>query len=556
MDQNQNEPAISPKQQAVERVRQSNNVLVTVKTNPTVDELAAAIGLTLMLNKLGKHATAVFSGTVPSTLEFLKPEETIETNTDSLRDFIISLDKSKADKLRYKVEENVVKIFITPYRTSISQNDLDFSQGDFNVDVVMALGVTQREELDQAIVAHGRILHDATVVTVIAGQRESNLGAINWQEPVASSLSEMLVSISEAFQGGLIDAQIATAFLTGIVAETERFSNPKTTPKVMTMAAQLMAAGANQQLIANELQKAAEPEPMAPTQEVVESAELPEPVVETPKAEDGSLSINHENEKPAEEAQPSETVEAEPALEAESPEEPAVAEENKPKEDDEAPLASIAEELAKQPEDAQESPSFGSILPPPPSPNPDADSSDIHIDEEGNIMPINQTIGTKRKVIEPLEHPEEQPSTDQTSQATVTPPTFAAMTPDMPSAPPLPPEATAEPPAPDTNDTLLEIEQSVHSQHLDQASSGDDTVADARNALANIYNQTPFDPARDPSRHDLNAQPLGANAATTPENTEPVLPPANEFPVPDQQPKEQDKDMPEAPPLPPPILPQ
>ena len=53
-----------------------------------------------LLNKLGKHATAVFSGQVPSTIEFLQPEKTLEKNTDSLRDFIIALDKSKADKLR------------------------------------------------------------------------------------------------------------------------------------------------------------------------------------------------------------------------------------------------------------------------------------------------------------------------------------------------------------------------------------------------------------------------------------------------------------------------
>src|SRR3954471_7212365 len=136
------------KQQVVERIKRAANVLVTVSRDPSVDQLAACIGLTLMLAKLGKHATAVFSGKVPSTIEFLQPEKTLEKNTDSLRDFIISLDKSKADKLRYKVEDQFVKIFITPYRTSISQADLDFSQGDFNVDVVVALGVHEQNELD------------------------------------------------------------------------------------------------------------------------------------------------------------------------------------------------------------------------------------------------------------------------------------------------------------------------------------------------------------------------------------------------------------------------
>lgn len=249
------------KQQVVERIKQANNILVTVSNNPSVDQLAACIGMTLFLNKLDKHATAVYSGKTPPAIEFLQPEKTIEQNTDSLRDFIISLDKAKADKLRYKVEDKFVRIYITPYRTSISQKDLVFSEGDFNVDVVLALGVRDKAQVDAAITQHGRILHDATVISVNAGQEKApSLGQINWQEATASSLCEMLVSISEAFGTGLIDNQMATGFLTGIVAETERFSNSKTSPKVMTMAAQLMAAGANQQLIVSKLEPPPPPE--------------------------------------------------------------------------------------------------------------------------------------------------------------------------------------------------------------------------------------------------------------------------------------------------------
>src|SRR6185437_13996580 len=182
------------KQQIAERVKQASKFLVTVNSNPTVDQLAACIGLTLMLNKMGKHATAVFSGRVPSTIEFLQPEKTLQSSTDSLRDFIISLDKNKADKLRYKVEDNVVRIFITPYHSSISQKDLVFSEGDINVEAVIALGVNQRTQLDAAITAHGRILHDATVISVNTGRANGqDIGQINWHDEAASSLSEMLV---------------------------------------------------------------------------------------------------------------------------------------------------------------------------------------------------------------------------------------------------------------------------------------------------------------------------------------------------------------------------
>lgn len=295
------------RQQIVDNLKKSNNVLVTVSANPSVDQLAAAIGLTLMLHKLNKHATAVFSGEVPSTIEFLKPEETLEKNTDSLRDFIIALDRSKADKLRYKVEDKVVKIFITPYRTSISDKDLEFSQGDFNVDVVVALGVRDQADIDQAITAHGRILHDATVATVSTAN-PSTLGSLNWQLSTASSLSEMVAGINTELGKDILDEQIATALLTGIVAETERFSNDKTTPQTMSISAQLMTAGANQQLVATELEPAPPPpipvvpEPAAaspPATQADPPHETPQqPKEEEAKPDDGTLAVPHDDENP------------------------------------------------------------------------------------------------------------------------------------------------------------------------------------------------------------------------------------------------------------------
>ncbi len=281
------------------KLAQANNILVTVSNNPSVDQLSAAIGATLILNKLNKHATSVFSGQVPSTLEFLQPEKTIEKNTDSLRDFIIALDKSKADKLRYKVEDQFVKIFITPYHTSISDKDLEFSQGDFNVDVVLGLGVHKREDLDQAITGHGRILHDATVISV-SNSAASDIGTMNWLDMNASSLCEMIVTLIEPLQNDkiLLDSQIATALLTGIVAETERFSNQKTSPHTMSTSAILMKAGANQQLVASKLQ----PQPAISSSAGIKVAasapgQQPQnlPAVAPVKAADGSMAIEHES---------------------------------------------------------------------------------------------------------------------------------------------------------------------------------------------------------------------------------------------------------------------
>ncbi len=284
------------KKELIDKIKTANNILVTVSRDPTVDQLASCLGLALMLNKQGKHTAAVFSGQVPSTLEFLKPEDTLEKNTDSLRDFIIALDKSKADKLRYKVEDNVVRIFITPYKTSISEADLEFSQGDFNVDLVVALGVERQEDLDEAITAHGRILHDATVASINITP-EGGLGSINWHNSQASCLSELITDLARALDPLLLDEQIATALLTGIVSATDRFSNDKTSSQTMSASATLMAAGANQQLVASKLEE--------PVDQILAAEDEREDVSENnnqadndekPPGDDGTIEIEHKNE--------------------------------------------------------------------------------------------------------------------------------------------------------------------------------------------------------------------------------------------------------------------
>ena len=282
----------------VDKIKKSTTILVTVSHDPSVDALAAALSFSLMLNKIDKSATAVFSGTVPPAITFLQPEKNFEGTVDSLRDFIIALDKAKADRLRYKVEGDVVRIYITPYKTDLSERDLEFSQGDFNVDLVIALGVEKQSDLDNAISAHGRILHDATVATINNRDIKSSLGSIDWSDSKASSLCEMLMSLSEALGDKLLDEQIATGLLTGIVAATNRFSNEHTTPRVMTMSAQLMAAGANQQLIAEKLQAGGVSFDTINVREQAESQTTPQPeeVPEQQEHVDGVMHVSHEPE--------------------------------------------------------------------------------------------------------------------------------------------------------------------------------------------------------------------------------------------------------------------
>lgn len=286
-------------QKIVDKIKGSENILIAVSRDPSVDEIAAAVGLTLFLDGMQKHATAIYSGRTPDELAFLQPGETFEKTTDSLQDFIISLNKDKADHLRYKLEGDFVKVFITPYKTKITEEDLTFSHGDYNVDFVIAINVASVANLDEALREHGRIMHDASAVNITTGE-PGRFGEIEWSNPVASSLCEMITDLVFALQGSdekPLDRDVATALLTGIVAATDRFSNNRTNPDTLGIASKLMSMGADQQLITSNIHGNDRVKNMVGKSEPVKS--------EKPK-EKGAMTVDHDDESvnPAAQAAP------------------------------------------------------------------------------------------------------------------------------------------------------------------------------------------------------------------------------------------------------------
>ena len=266
----------------IEKIRSSENILIALSNNPSVDDIAAAIGLTLYLDSIQRHVIAIYSGRITEGLEFLQPEATFETNTDSLQDFIIALSKDKADHLRYKLEGDYVKVFITPYRAKITEEDLKFSHGEYNVDFVIALDVASPDELDAALEEHGRIMHSASTVNITTSA-PGKFGEIDWSNPTASSVCEMVTQLILEMQGDdkPLDKDVATALLTGIVASTDRFSNSRTNSDTLGLASKLMGMGADQQLISANISgnEISQEEPEAPNDNLTvehASEELPD----------------------------------------------------------------------------------------------------------------------------------------------------------------------------------------------------------------------------------------------------------------------------------------
>jgi hypothetical protein len=247
---------LTPKQQTSEAIRQAETIVIVTGQHPSIDQITAVIGLAAILRKFGKRVSPVISDSLPASVQTLDTTS-VERNLGGMRDFVLKVDVTKAevDKLRYEVADGKLNIFLTPFKGNFAPSDVTFGYGDpqFEYDLAIVLGVPTRARIDKVYDQNASLFEQIPLINLDFHRSNENYGAVNLIEPNASSLCEMLVALSESLQGGIIDADIATTLLMGIVGSTDRFTAAHTTSKSLTVAAQMMAAGARQQAVVRAL---------------------------------------------------------------------------------------------------------------------------------------------------------------------------------------------------------------------------------------------------------------------------------------------------------------
>lgn len=352
-----------------DKIQHATNILIALSKDPNVDEISAAIALAFVLDQQKKHVTAIYSGQTPNALEFLRPEETFQKDISGLQDFIIALNKSKADHLIYQVEGDYVKILITPYKGQIKKEDLEYSYSDYNVDLVIVFNVNSGSEIDSALSEYGRIMHDAMAINITSSV-PGRFADLEWSDPSKSSVCEMVYDLLSELEIDNTPQEVATALLTGILSATERFSNNRTKPTTMAVASKLMEAGADQQLISSNILKAETPAVAAENSFATQSPTTNEtPAAPAAQETPAAPATQEIPEAPATptiqetpEASAAPAAQASPAASAATPEVPAVSQDSA-----ETPQLTPEQELERMFEQNQASqsqaPTSGSSLP-------------------------------------------------------------------------------------------------------------------------------------------------------------------------------------------------
>jgi phosphoesterase RecJ-like protein len=250
--------ALYPKQQALQLIEYSNKILVVGHCNPDGDSLGSTMALYFILKKQGKDVTAASVGSIPEVYKFLPNLDVLASDFGESRDLVISIDnkESKVDKLSYNIKDDKLNIVIAPVSGSIDPKNIKFSKGSMAYDLIIVLDCSEPSQLNYLYQNNKDLFTENPVINIDHHPTNKYFGQVNVVDPEASSTAEILVSIIESLGPNLIDANIATYLLTGVIFDTWSFQNTNTTPKALTVAAQLCAAGARKEEIIRYVLKA------------------------------------------------------------------------------------------------------------------------------------------------------------------------------------------------------------------------------------------------------------------------------------------------------------
>lgn len=249
--------SLTLKEQIRDQINKSNNILICVGKNSDGDNIGSALAVYTFLQKIQKRVDITSPNMILEKYAFLPYINTITHDIQGARDYVFSLDVNKQNlhQLKYEVEENKLKIYITTKNKEIQENQILLESSKFVYDLIITLGVSDLDYLGNIYDENSELFYETPIINIDHRPSNEHYGKMNLIDVSASSTAEIIFNILREIDDNLIDEAIATNLLTGIITATESFQNKNTTPKIFLTAAALISKGANKQEIVRYLYK-------------------------------------------------------------------------------------------------------------------------------------------------------------------------------------------------------------------------------------------------------------------------------------------------------------
>jgi bifunctional oligoribonuclease and PAP phosphatase NrnA len=186
-------------------IKGSSRLFLATHINPDGDAIGSLLALNCLLGGLGKDVTAFVADPIPSNFRFLPT-------------------------------------------SNLVVNELSGRQ-DRSFDLAIVVDSTDWERTGEDIPS---IVRPAKVINIDHHVSNNSFGDINYVDPKASAVGEMLYDVVDAL-GMKIDARVATCLYTAIMTDTGSFTYSNTTARAFEISEKLVRCGARPAKIAEEI---------------------------------------------------------------------------------------------------------------------------------------------------------------------------------------------------------------------------------------------------------------------------------------------------------------
>lgn len=250
-------PLSQVQQDILSLLKRANHILVLPSSPIDGDSLGSSLSLYLALRKLGKKVTVVAEEIIPASYNFLPEISVISRELHFVRDFIVTIDcrDMQPANVRHEIQGNKINIFITPQKGGIAKDQVSFTEGHGPFDCIVTVDAADPSQFGKIYENATELFHLVPVINIDHHASNSSFGKMNWVDIMAASTTMLILTLIEELGPNLMDADIATLLLAGLITDTGSFQNPNTTPDAFAIAAKLIGQGARQQEIIRNIYK-------------------------------------------------------------------------------------------------------------------------------------------------------------------------------------------------------------------------------------------------------------------------------------------------------------
>lgn len=231
-----------------EYFQQANSVAVILGSNLSKDQLAGASSLTTGLRSTNKDVGVYAISSLRKSKQITKFRGLDGLQTElGKQNLIVEFDYNpkSVDKVSYHIGEESGKFYLTikPQKGQkpLDENKVKFSYAGANFDLVILVGVSDLEDLEQLYFGYEELYKNSAIITI--NRFKTDFSNLHLDHSRQTGVSEAMFEILQGL-GIAISADMATELLAGISAASNSFQSLTVTADTFEVVAQLMRLGA------------------------------------------------------------------------------------------------------------------------------------------------------------------------------------------------------------------------------------------------------------------------------------------------------------------------